>query len=207
MDLLQTIATIALLTLVVYFAAVNYINWGKPDLLKTEGTLEVKSNSKSDSNSKSESESESKLEPEPKINSIEAGIRSQLGITNKLPVEPIGNDYNVGTHSRTTVGGPVGDGNGPNLTQRAVYNEEAKGVVPSNHDLFEKTADFSSDVTNINQFYANNPDIFDRSVGTAHVPNVAEWEQASKQMFHAMEQKGGGCSINPSNFEHNFTQL
>ena len=65
----------------------------------------------------------------------------------------------------------------------SIYNKDATGVFPQNHDLFEKPADFGSDVTNIKQFYSNNPEVFGKILGTAGVTNVADWEMKTKEMF------------------------
>lgn len=42
----------------------------------------------------------------------------------------------------------------------AMFNPDAKGVLPYNHDKFEQKAEFQSDLTNMNQFYKNNPELF-----------------------------------------------
>ena len=63
-----------------------------------------------------------------------------------------------------------------------------------NSDLFEKTADFASDVTNINQFYKNNPDVLKR------VSN-ADWD------FPKMPEPTPNAEILGYNFERNFTAL
>ena len=64
----------------------------------------------------------------------------------------------------------------------------------ANSDLFEKTADFTSDVTNINQFYKNNPDVLKR------VSN-ADWD------FPKMPEPTPNTEILGYNFERNFTAL
>jgi hypothetical protein len=75
--------------------------------------------------------------------------------------------------------------------------QAAKGhSVPkeSNADLFEKTADFTSDVTNINQFYKNNPDVLNR------ISN-ADWD------FPKMAAPAQSNEILGYNFDRNFTSL
>lgn len=180
--MLRTIATILLLTLVSYFIMVNVFD--KPTLIKTANEVPM----------------------EAELSNIDENIRVELGISNELPIEG-NNNYNSGTHTRTTVGGPVGEGSGSNLTSASTFNETQQGVLPSNHDLFEKTANFDSDVTNINQFYKNNPEIFDKSVGGAYVPDVTKWDSQGQQMFNEVSQSGGGGAINPSNYKNNFTKL
>ena len=63
-----------------------------------------------------------------------------------------------------------------------------------NSDLFEKTADFTSDVTNINQFYKNNPDVLKRL-------SNADWD------FPKMPEPVQNAEILGYNFERNFTAL
>lgn len=168
MDLLQQVAVIALLTMVAYLVMVNVF---KDDTLQSEGKL-------SDLNeNKPEPEApEPEPEPEPEL------------ITNKLPEE--GLNLAMGKHTRTTVGGPVGEG-AVNTTTLSVFNENATGVLPQNHDLFEKPADFGSDVTNVNQFYRNNPELFHRQseTGTAYVPNPSDWDAQAKAMFSIKENE------------------
>jgi hypothetical protein len=69
----------------------------------------------------------------------------------------------------------------------------------SNSDLFEKIADFGSDVTNINQFYKNNPEIFNRVTNVSINP---EWDN---QQF--INREPPNQTIQGWNFERNFTSL
>ena len=88
----------------------------------------------------------------------------------------------------------------------SLFNPHATGVLPQNQDVFEKQADFGSDVTNIKHFYKNNPEVFAKILGTNEVTNVAEWERQSKEMFQTAQQKSEG-PIQAYNFEGNFSPL
>jgi hypothetical protein len=88
----------------------------------------------------------------------------------------------------------------------AQFNADATGVLPLNHERFsESGANFTSDITNINQFYKNNPELFHKS--QTYVPNVSEWDQKGQELVNKLLQTGGSAIIQPSNFEHNFTSL
>lgn len=162
MDLIQSAATVALLSLLAYFVIVNILE-------RIKGKSAVPSTGHV-------------------TNYIDVAESNSTG----------GLNLDLGVHSRTTVGEPVAPG-GENVTQLSVYNEMATGVLPVNHDPFEKQADFGSDVTNINQFYKNNPEIFERSMTTA--PDAAGWFQDSQQMFNLMAQQPQNTEINAWNFE------
>lgn len=92
-------------------------------------------------------------------------------ITNRLPENP-----------DTFLEAPVNSDAGVH-PGTSIFNKDATGVFPQNHDLFEKPADFGSDVTNIKQFYTNNPEVFGKILGTAGVTNVADWEVKTKEMY------------------------
>lgn len=176
MELIQAAATIGLLTLLVYFVMVNIL---ESKAVPSTGSVHD-------------------ADPAP------SGVGSDILITNKLDVEanrdiPIaGINTETSKIPMTTIGGPAQPG-GENVTQLSVFNEQAKGVLPVNHDLFEKPADFGSDVTNVNQFYRNNPDIFDRSV--AHVPDAVAWHTQSQELFNKLSNEAPHQVIKASNFE------
>lgn len=171
MDLLQQIAVIALLTMVAYLIMVNVF---KTYALKSDGKV-----------------TDYIEKPQVKKPQVEKQSHMEL-ISNKLPIEE-GLNLAMGTHARTTVGGPVGEG-ASNTTTLSVYNENTVGVLPQNHDLFEKSADFGSDVTNINQFYRNNPELFHKQSqsGVTHVPNPTDWDVQAKAMFLIKENEASG---------------
>lgn len=123
-------------------------------------------------------------------------------ITNRLPT---GLDLDMGSNVAFDIGEPVGDGNCPNTTTISVFNKEATGILPSNHSTSdEKKAEFGSNITNINQFYQNNPELFNRSECGAHIPDTATWERCGKDMFNKLAQ-APKATINPCNNEDNFT--
>jgi hypothetical protein len=209
MDLIQTAATIILMTLLIYFIMLNVIDKTSNGVnaVPTSGKItfgsetepESKAKAKSKSKSKPESEStpESKPESTPESEQVYAPKSKPQGtITNGLNTD-------FGFHDRTTVGAPVKGGN-ENLTTLALFNSEATGIVPSNHDLFEKQADFGSDVTNINQFYTNNPDIFEKS--STYVPDATTWDNMGKELYDAQSQAKHQGPINAANYENGLGQ-
>lgn len=127
-------------------------------------------------------------------------------IDNKLPSVIEGLNLDVGTHARTTTGEAIGDMYTPNTTTLSVYNENEQGILPQNHDLFEKPANFASDVTNISQFYNNNPELFHRSQNAVHVPNAADWDERAKGLFAEQANQVQG-PINAYNFESGAGEL
>lgn len=168
MDLIRSVATVALLSMLAYFILVNILeNSSHP--IHTTGDI-------------SAAPSPGPTAPLPKHLDL-------------VPVDEINKE--LGT-TWNTIGEQAPSG-GENVTQLSVFNDQAKGVVPSNHDMFEKPADFTSDITNINQFYKNNPEVFDRSATTA--PNAAGWNEQSKQMFNNLSSQSPNKEINAYNFE------
>ncbi len=191
MNILQTGATIILLTMIMYFIMVNVFERQESPLL-SEGQINVKASAQQTAEYVGH-----------KVAELAGGIRSTLGINNRLPIEGINTDTSSPiTGVNVQPGQPVFD---TTALGSAQYNAEAKGLLPQNHELFEKSADFTSDVTNINQFYKNNPELFHKS--HTYVPNVADWDQRGQEMINEILQSGGSGGINPSNFEHNFTRL
>ena len=80
----------------------------------------------------------------------------------------------------------------------AAYNPDAVGVLPLNHDNFEKPATFGSDVTNINQFYRSNPEVF-HGKARVNVPNPADWDSQASAMFSITDNAPQG-PINAYNY-------
>ena len=75
---------------------------------------------------------------------------------------------------------------------------------PANSLSAEAPVGYQSDTVNLNQFYKDNPEIFNKGAGTTHAPDVTEWEKQSSAMFNV--QQGGGANgapttIEPYNFE------
>jgi hypothetical protein len=81
----------------------------------------------------------------------------------------------------------------------SMYNENATGILPSNHSKFETPADFSSDTTNLSQFYKNNPELFHPDQDIA---NPASWDQSGQDMFMEKENERNDKGIIGYNFEH-----
>ena len=81
------------------------------------------------------------------------------------------------------------------------------GKIPqaSNEDLFEKTANFGSDITNISQFYKNNPELFNRVTYTT-APDAVSWDHQSDKM-HREHLAERSSILYGYNFEDNFTKL
>jgi hypothetical protein len=204
MDLIQTAATIALLTLLMYFVMVNIMDHSES--LETTGDIApvIKATEVTEATEATEAEEATEapiaLSDIPKA--VVGMITNQLDLDTNKEIPPHLVDVplrtDMGVHTRTTVGGPAEEG-GENLTTLSVYNEQAKGVLPVNHDLFEKPADFGSDVTNINQFYRNNPEIFERSMTSA--PNAADWHTQGKEMYNKLASEAPKARIEPWNFE------
>ena len=183
MNVLQTGATIILITMVMYFIMVNLF---EHRVLPVASQGFVK-----DTVSKARTV---------KDNIISSNIvKATLQINNKLPVSGINTD--TGEPITNTI---VQTAQQPFITKNlAVYNADTQGILPQNHKVYEKDADFKSDITNINQFYINNPELFNKN---SYATDVAGWDQKSKDMINNILQTGAG-DINPSNFEHNFTSL
>lgn len=213
MDLIQTVATITLMTLLIYFIMVNVLEKtsSTKNAVPSSGNIAAMTGAQVEAEPRAEAitvkvpvateEAEvagklptslPQVEVEMKVapGAEEEAVRS---ITNKL-------NLNMGFHDRTTIGGPAPAG-GENVTTLSVFNENQKGVLPSNHDLFEKPADFGSDVTNINQFYKNNPEVFKKS--NTYVPDTVNWENRSQELYDAQLANKHQGPINASNFESN----
>jgi len=180
MDLIQKIASMALLTMLAYFVMVNILEKmdTKSDYVSADGDI---------ARELFTSETEA---------SGACGAKAGADfISNKLTGEL---NTDVGAPTWNTIGEQAPAG-GENTTQLSVYNDKATGVLPVNHDLFEKPANFGSDITNINQFYRNNPEVFERSMTTA--PDAAGWYTQSQEMFSNLVNETPNGQINAYNFE------
>jgi hypothetical protein len=82
----------------------------------------------------------------------------------------------------------------------SIFSPNVEGIAASNQDIYDKQADFGSDVTNITQFYKNNPEVFSKILGHHAVTNVADWEQQSKALYNTAQTATGG-PIQAANFE------
>ena len=93
--------------------------------------------------------------------------------------------------------------------QSSIFSSTASstsGINAQNQDIYEKQADFGSDVTNIKQFYKNNPDVFSKILCPPTVTNVADWERQSKELYDSAQSAQSG-PIQAANFESNFMSL
>lgn len=88
-----------------------------------------------------------------------------------------------------------------NLTGSSVYDEDAKGILPVNHDPFETSPDFESNITDINRFYQNNPDIFNKSNAGAYVPDVTNWNTQGQELYNNLAQSVYTGPVHGYNYE------
>jgi hypothetical protein len=134
--------------------------------------------------------------------------KTPIGFSNKLSNDmnlgsEEGLNMNMGYHSRTTVGEPVGEGTGPNVPDSAVFNPNATGILAFNHhNGTEQTSHFGSDVLDINQFYNKNPEIFHRT----NKVNDSNWENQGQEMFQKMLNQTPGKEVQGWNFEHDLNR-
>jgi hypothetical protein len=186
MDIIQTLAISALLAMILYLV---YINLFKDTALKTAGSitdvlppaLVAPAKALDDANSRAGPT------PVPLITAPAPAETEKKVVSNQLQIQ-----QDASTHAGSSV-----------------FNPHAVGVLPQNQDIFEKQADFGSDVTNIRQFYQNNPEVFSKILNgqnQTQVTNVADWEQQSKAMFQSIQQKSVG-PIQASNFEDKYSPL
>jgi hypothetical protein len=68
--------------------------------------------------------------------------------------------------------------------QQAVYNEQAKGVVPINQEYgSEQVAQFGNEQTDVAQFFkVNQSAFFNDQRHNAYVPNVNSWNEQGNTM-------------------------
>ena len=173
MDIIQSLALIALLSMLIYLIFVNIFTT-KDKTVQTSGSvIEFLTPTTKESEVKGEAEEASHPTTLPDKKDI---------VTNKLPAS--GPDASVNPYT-------------------AIFSPNAEGIVAMNQDIYEKQADFASDVTNIKQFYKNNPEVFSKILGQKAVTNVADWEQQSKELF-ATAQAANSGPIQAANFESGF---
>lgn len=184
MDLIQKLSLMALLTMVVYFILVNIIDIYSQSALTTAGVVSPLAHAVG------------VITGSPVDQSNIAGV--QLGD------EPFNGKINtaLGFHHRTlntALEGVVPADSGLPKAM-SVYNPNADGVLPSNHSKFETSADFVSDVTNINQFYRNNPEVFKKT--SVYVPDATVWGEQSHnlQLDRAHEGPVSGYNYNDPKF-------
>lgn len=84
------------------------------------------------------------------------------------------------------------------FVQQAVYDpEQTYPIAPSNADLYEKTADFGTEQTNVAQFFASNPQLLQRDC-CVYVPDVDQWNMRGTQMYNNM-LNGPRAQLTPYN--------
>ncbi len=169
MDLIQKGATIALLTLLLYFILVNIIDrHGHGGQRGPSG------------------------QSGPGQRGPSHGLKTE-GKHNAISTD-------VGVHHRTVLG-PVAPSGGENVTQLSVYDEHQKGILPVNHNPQETPVEFElvSGITNLSQFYRNNPEVFDKTMTS--VSDADGWHKQSQAMFSKLVNQPPNQEINPWNFE------
>ena len=174
MDIIQSLALIALLSMLIYLVFVNLF---KDNTVKSAGSVATFTQPAQG----------------PTANPAAATSGTQGPSPVPLPEKPAADLITNKLPSQVQMDASMHPGS-------AIYTPTSTGILPQNQDIFEKQADFGSDVTNITQFYKNNPEVFSRIINQNQVTNVADWEVKSKQMYSAVEQSQVG-PIQAANFE------
>jgi hypothetical protein len=159
MDILKSLSIIGLLTMVIYFIMVNL--WDN-HAVPTQNVITAVENPSGPLGVTGEGIISNKLQINPE-QSKSKSICSNFLPPNSLPSAPSWVDRNLQGepyHAVTVVGDPI----------------------ESNASLFDRTADFGSDVTNINQFYKNNPELFNRVTNVNISPT---WDNQKTQLLSA----------------------
>lgn len=209
MDIFQTLATIALLTMLMYVVMVNVYD---REHIPTSGNIETPQ-----SNTLELFEGEELM---PEQGAASGDVQAASAAPDEGPEAPnanystgksvadediVGVNTNVGVFDRRALGEPMPNGN-DNVTDLSVYNPEAEGVLPGNQDLYGSAmANFGSEITNIAQFYKLNPEIFEKS--STHVPNVADWNSRCKEMHLTQEQRPRAGPIEAHNYEDEYSLI
>jgi hypothetical protein len=183
MDVIQSLSLIALLSMLIYLVFVNIFatktvqsSGSVIDLLPTPG-LGLGAPTSISAPTQQAAPQQVQCPPMP-------GASSSM-VSNKLPES-----------------GPDASMN----TQSSIFSATASstsGINAQNQDIYEKQADFGSDVTNIKQFYKNNPDVFSKLLCPPTVTNVSDWERQSKELYDSAQSAPSG-PIQAANFESNF---
>lgn len=207
MDIIQTVSLLILLSMVVYFILVNIF---KVNTVNTPGTIGLNlntSNTLNTLNTLNTSNPHLNLNTTTKENMQNLTVplnKSEPAhvdhITNQLPQHiQFQKPMKYPTPAKIEL-----DASDTNAS--AIWNPEATGIYAQNQDMFDKPVNFGSDVTNIKQFYTNNPEVFGKIIGKSEVTNVADWDRQSKEMFTAAQTSSAG-PIQAANFEDNFSTL
>ena len=187
MDIIQSLSLIALLSMLIYLVFVNIFatktvqtSGSVIDLLPTPAADVAPASTLTSVNVTAAPATPS---PAPCPYPMPAALSSRL--SNKLPES--GPDASV-------------------HPQSSIFSSTASstsGINAQNQDIYEKQADFGSDVTNIKQFYKNNPEVFSKILCPPTVTNVADWERQSKELYDSAQSAPSG-PIQAANFESNF---
>lgn len=62
----------------------------------------------------------------------------------------------------------------PKLNKKDIYDHP---VQPENHHLYEMSAEFGSDYTNLPEFFRQNPEMFTQEIHNPYVPNAVTWSE------------------------------
>jgi hypothetical protein len=234
MDIIQKLSIVGLMTLIVYFIMVNILDRvnSKKHMMPTGGNIKsyLPSGVPEGEPNRDRDEEEARRHPMPNqgiidtFNGEQIGQTDQVNMTDKgAHMEQIGQTEqtdspyisNRVSTDMTDKGAAACKGTAidiqspygvDNVTTLAIYDPNLKGVAPSNQDLYEKKVDFGSEITNISQFYCNNPEIFQKTM--TYVPDVTKWNDMGKQMYDDQMYRKHQGPITASNFEHTLgTQL
>ena len=174
MDIIQKVAIIILCSMIIYAVVINIT---KKNAIKTPGNITPVIHPQN----QNVSPSLSHVTPGPSVSSMPSmsSMHSEPSVSS-APSVP-----DASTHRGSSI-----------------FNPNATGVLPLNQDIFDKPVEFGSDVTNVKQFYKNNPDVLGKILGNNTITNVSDWEQQSKEMHKALEQSGSGGPIQAYNSEN-----
>jgi hypothetical protein len=191
MDIIQSLSLIALLSMLIYLVFVNIFatktvqtSGSVIDLLPTPAADGVRETSANVTTAPAVTVTAAPS-PAPCPFPMPGALSSRL--SNKLPES--GPDASVHPQS--------------SIFSSTSTASSTSGINAQNQDIYEKQADFGSDVTNIKQFYKNNPEVFSKILCPPTVTNVADWERQSKELYDSAQSAPSG-PIQAANFESNF---
>jgi hypothetical protein len=196
MDIIQTICLLVLLSMAVYFILANIF---KVNAVHTPGVIKMQPSQPNQNQlTKEHMQNPSVVHQESHDNHTRE--TSSDHISNNLP-------QHVQFHQQMKYPTPAKiELDASTEPGSAIWNPEATGIYAQNQDMFDKPVNFGSDVTNIKQFYTNNPEVFGKIIGKSEVTNVADWDRQSKEMFTAAQTSSSG-PIQAANFQDNFSAL
>ena len=203
MDIIQTISLLVLLSMVVYFILVNIFKVNAvhtPGVIKMHPMQPMQPNHENHYVTKEHLQNPSHISQDSHDHHAHESSSSSDHISNNLPQHiQFHQQMKYPTPAKIELDASTEPGS-------AIWNPEATGIYAQNQDMFDKPVNFGSDVTNIKQFYTNNPEVFGKIIGKSEVTNVADWDRQSKEMFTAAQTSSAG-PIQAANFEDNFSAL